>query len=96
MIHAIEFFQGNTQETIDNVVWNKIPASSNDKAVIEDKSERGEGEGSIANKALKRFSSLRITKSKEQEEEKQVESSGDAGAGGLVCNKFKLHKGIHK
>lgn len=90
VIHAIEFFQGNTQETIDNVVWNKIPASSNDKAVIEDKSERGEGEGSIANKALKRFSSLRITKSKEQEEEKQVESSGDAGAGGLVSGNTNL------
>lgn len=79
------------------MVWNKIPASSNDKAVIGDKSDKGEGEGSIANKSLKRFSSLRITKSKEQkEEEEQAESSGDAGAGGMVCNKSKLHKDIHK
>ncbi|KAI8067333.1 kinase-like domain-containing protein [Thamnidium elegans] len=51
VIHAIEFFQGTTQESMDNVVWNKIPKTADSDQTL--------------SKSLKRFSTLRITKSKE-------------------------------
>ncbi|GAA5803317.1 kinase-like domain-containing protein [Helicostylum pulchrum] len=51
VIHAIEFFQGATQESMDNVVWNKIPKTADSDKTL--------------SKSLKRFSTLRITKSKE-------------------------------
>jgi hypothetical protein len=54
---------------MDEVVWNKIPQQSQ----------------SAVSKTLKRFSSLRITKLKNREEEVEGESSTNAAAAsGLV------------
>ncbi|KAI9475788.1 MAG: Pak2 protein [Benjaminiella poitrasii] len=75
VIHAIEFFQGTTTETMEEGVWNKIPkttstASQKSSNTIEDNRKSGSNE-SIKSKTLRRFSTLRITKSKDG---KDVES----------------------
>ncbi|KAI8349462.1 Ste20 homologous protein kinase 1 [Choanephora cucurbitarum] len=57
VIHAIEFLRGNTQEKIQDNVWAKIPQQP-------DPHDRKSSSSSIKSKALRRFSSLRITKSK--------------------------------
>ncbi|KAI7901222.1 kinase-like domain-containing protein [Cokeromyces recurvatus] len=70
VIHAIEFFQGNTKETMEEGVWNKIPktiSTSSQKSTSttsEDNRKSGSNE-SIKSKTLRRFSALRITKSKD-------------------------------
>ncbi|KAI8087767.1 kinase-like domain-containing protein [Gilbertella persicaria] len=56
VIHAIEFLQGNTQEKMQANVWSKIPQQQ--------QQQQQRKSSSITSKALKRFSSLRITKSK--------------------------------
>ncbi|KAL0580705.1 hypothetical protein ABG067_008524, partial [Albugo candida] len=68
VIDAIEFFQGNTQEKQDDVVWNKIPTNNNNTL-----------EKTSASKSLKRFSSLRITKTKEDQSESSTSHVMDGG-----------------
>ncbi|KAI8382924.1 P21-Rho-binding domain-containing protein [Blakeslea trispora] len=59
VIHAIEFLRGNTEEKIQDNVWAKIPQQLQPQL-----HDRKSSSSSIKSKALKRFSSLRITKSK--------------------------------
>ncbi|CEP11448.1 hypothetical protein [Parasitella parasitica] len=70
VIHAIEFLQDATQHTIEDGVWDKIPKSiSNASASTnEDDSqhERKSFTSESFKKTLRRFSTLRITRSREE------------------------------
>ncbi|KAI8640013.1 kinase-like domain-containing protein [Parasitella parasitica] len=70
VIHAIEFLQDATQHTIEDGVWDKIPktTSSASASTNEDESQQEPKMSTSESfkKTLRRFSTLRITKSKEE------------------------------
>ncbi|CAO3648913.1 unnamed protein product [Mucor fragilis] len=70
VIHAIEFLQDATQQKIDDGVWTKIPKTISSTSVSTNEDEpqlnRKPSSSESIKKTLRRFSTLRITKSKEE------------------------------
>ncbi|GAN02398.1 ste20-like protein [Mucor ambiguus] len=70
VIHAIEFLQDATQQKIDDGVWTKIPKTLSNTSVStnedESQQDRKSSSSESIKKTLRRFSTLRITKSREE------------------------------
>ncbi|KAL7335811.1 Serine/threonine-protein kinase PAK 3 [Mucor circinelloides] len=71
VIHAIEFLQDATQQKIEDGVWTKIPKTTSSTSVStnedEPQQDRKSSSSESIKKTLRRFSTLRITKSKEED-----------------------------